>query len=212
MRMGVLGSGMVAQGLSARLAELGHDVVIGTRDAEKLRGWQSSNQKVLVGSFADTAAYGDMLFNATNGAGSLNALILAGEANLADKILVDVSNPLDFSNGFPPSLTVFDHDSLAEQIQRAFPTTRVVKTLNTVAARVMTHPLEVANGDHHVFISSDDVDAKEQVTSLLQSFGWIHIFDLGDLSTARGTEAYVMLWVRLYGSLNTGMINIKVMK
>jgi 8-hydroxy-5-deazaflavin:NADPH oxidoreductase len=212
MKMGVLGSGMVAQGLSARLAELGHDVVIGTRDAEKLRGWQSSNQKVLIGSFADTAAYGDMLFNATNGAGSLNALVMAGEANLADKILVDVSNPLDFSNGFPPSLTVFGTDSLAEQIQRAFPNTRVVKTLNTVAARVMTHPLEVANGDHHVFISSDDADAKEQVTSLLQSFGWIHIFDLGDLSTARGTEAYVMLWVRLYGSLNTGMINIKIMK
>lgn len=212
MKMGVLGSGMVAQGLSARLAELGHDVVIGTRDAEKLRGWQSSNQKVLVGSFAETAAYGDMLFNATNGAGSLNALAMAGEANLADKILVDVSNPLDFSNGFPPSLTVFDHDSLAEQIQRTFPLTKVVKTLNTVAARVMTHPLEVANGDHHVFISSDDAEAKGQVTSLLQSFGWIHIFDLGDLSTARGTEAYVVLWVRLYGSLNTGMINIKVMK
>lgn len=212
MRMGVLGSGMVAQGLSARLAELGHDVVIGTRDAEKLRGWQSSNQKVLIGSFAETAAYGDMLFNATNGAGSLNALVMAGEANLADKILVDVSNPLDFSNGFPPSLTVFGTDSLAEQLQRAFPTTRVVKTLNTVAARVMTHPLEVANGDHHVFISSDDAPAKEQVTTLLQSFGWIHIFDLGDLSTARGTEAYVMLWVRLYGTLNTGMINIKIMK
>jgi predicted dinucleotide-binding enzyme len=212
MKMGVLGSGMVAQGLSARLAELGHDVVIGTRDPDKLRGWQSSNQKVLIGSFAETAAHGEMVFNATNGAGSLNALILAGEANLAGKILVDVSNPLDFSNGFPPSLTVFGTDSLAEQIQRAFPATKVVKTLNTVTARVMTHPLEVANGDHHIFLSSDDVDAKAQVTDLLRSFGWLHIFDLGDLSTARGTEAYLLLWVRLYGSLNTGMINVKIMK
>ncbi len=212
MKMGVLGSGMVAQGLSARLAELGHDVVIGTRDADKLRGWQSSNQRVLIGSFAETAAHGEIVFNATSGAGSLNALLLAGEEHLADKILVDVSNPLDFSKGFPPSLTVFGTDSLAEQIQRAFPRTRVVKTLNTVTARVMTHPLEVANGDHHIFISSDDVDAKEQVTALLQSFGWIHIFDLGDLSTARGTEAYLLLWVRLYGSMNTGMINIKIMK
>ena len=212
MRMGVLGSGMVAQALSARLAELGHNVVIGTRDPDKLRGWQSSNQRVLIGSFADTAAHGEMILNATNGTGSLNALALAGEANLADKILVDVSNPLDFSNGFPPSLTVSGNDSLAEQIQRAFPNTRVVKTLHTVTARVMTHPLEVANGDHHVFVSGNDMDAKAPVIQLLQSFGWIHIFDLGDLSTARGTEAYVLLWVRLYGAMNTGMLNIKIMK
>jgi predicted dinucleotide-binding enzyme len=212
MRMGVLGSGMVAQAISARLAELGHDVVIGTHDADKLRGWQSSNQRVLIGSFAETAAHGEMVFNATDGAASLNALSMAGEENLTDKILVDVSNPLDFSDGFPPSLTVFGKDSLAEQIQRAFPMTRVVKTLNTVTARVMTHPLEVADGDHHVFISGNDVDAKEQVTNLLRSFGWINIFDLGDLSTARGTEAYLLLWVRLYGTMNTSMINIKIIK
>jgi 8-hydroxy-5-deazaflavin:NADPH oxidoreductase len=212
MRIGVLGSGMVAQGLSARLAELGHNVVIGTRDADKLRGWQSSNQRVLIGSFAETAAHGEMVFNATNGAASLSALNMAGEENLTDKILVDVSNPLDFSDGFPPSLSVFGKDSLAEQIQRAFPTAKVVKTLNTVTARVMTHPLEVANGDHHAFISANDVDAKAQVTDLLRSFGWIHIFDLGDLSTARGTEAYILLWVRLFGAMNTGMINIKIMK
>src|SRR4026207_1952049 len=160
MRIGVLGSGTVAQAISARLAELGQNVVIGTRDADKLRGWQSSNPRVLIGSFTETAAHGEMLFNATNGAGSLNALNLAGDANLADKILVDVSNPLDFTNGFPPSLTVFRTDSLAEQIQRAFPTTKVVKTLNTVTARVMTHPLEVANGDHHVFLSANDTEAK----------------------------------------------------
>ena len=212
MRMGVLGSGMVAQGLSARLAELGHNVVIGTRDAYKLRGWQSSNPRVLIGSFEETAAHGDMVINATNGTGSLNALTMAGEQNLAGKILIDVSNPLDFTNGFPPSLTVVGADSLGEQIQRAFPMTRVVKTLNTVTARVMTHPLEVANGDHHVFISANDADAKMQVTELLRSFGWIHIFDLGDLTTARGTEAYMLLWVRLYGAMNTSMVNIKIMK
>src|SRR5574339_1101265 len=212
MKMGVLGSGIVAQGLSARLAELGHNVVIGTRDAYKLRGWQSSNQRVLIGSFAETAAHGDMLINATNGTDSLSALTMAGEQNLADKILIDVSNPLDFSNGFPPFLTVSGTDSLAEQIQRAFPSTRVVKALNTVNVRVMTHPLEVANGDHHAFISGNDLDAKARVIELLRSFGWVHIFDLGDLSTARGTEAYSLLWVRLYGSMNTGMINVKIMK
>jgi 8-hydroxy-5-deazaflavin:NADPH oxidoreductase len=212
MKMGVLGAGIVAQGLSARLAELGHNVVIGTRDADKLRGWQSSNQRVLIGTFAEAAAHGDMVINATDGAGSLSALSMAGEKSLTDKILIDVSNPLDFSDGFPPSLTVFGEDSLAEQIQRAFPMTRVVKTLNTVTARVMTHPLEVANGDHHVFISANDADAKQQVTEILRTFGWLHIFDLGDLSTARGTEAYLLLWVRLYGAMNTGMINVKVMK
>jgi predicted dinucleotide-binding enzyme len=210
--MGILGSGMVAQGISARLAELGHEVMIGTRDAEKLKGWQSSNQRVMIGSFAETATHGEMVFNATNGAASLQALTMAGAENLSGKILVDVSNPLDFSNGFPPSLTVSGTDSLAEQIQRAFPLTKVVKTLNTVTARIMVYPLEVANGDHHVFISANDVEAKSQVVELLRSFGWVNIFDLGDLSTARGTEAYLLLWVRLFGAMNTGMINIKVMK
>jgi 8-hydroxy-5-deazaflavin:NADPH oxidoreductase len=212
MRMGVLGSGMVAQAISARLAELGYEVMIGTRDAEKLKGWQSSNQRVMIGSFAETAAHGETVFNATNGAASLQALTMAGAENLSGKILVDVSNPLDFSNGFPPSLSVFGTDSLAEQIQRAFPLTKVVKTLNTVTARIMVYPLEVANGDHHVFISANDVEAKSQVMELLRSFGWVNIFDLGDLSTARGTEAYLLLWVRLFGAMNTGMINIRVMK
>jgi predicted dinucleotide-binding enzyme len=212
MRMGVLGSGMVAQAISARLAELGYEVMIGTRDAEKLKGWQSSNQRVMIGSFAETAAHGEMVFNATDGAASLQALTMAGAENLSGKILVDVSNPLDFTDGFPPSLTVFGTDSLAEQIQRAFPLTKVVKTLNTVTARVMVYPLEVANGDHHVFISANDVEAKSQVMELLRSFGWVNIFDLGDLSTARGTEAYLLLWVRLYGAMNTGMINVKIMK
>lgn len=212
MRMGVLGSGMVAQAISARLAELGYEVMIGTRDAEKLKGWQSSNQRVMIGSFAETAAHGEMVFNATDGAASLQTLTMAGAENLSGKILVDVSNPLDFTDGFPPSLTVFGTDSLAEQIQRAFPLTKVVKTLNTVTARVMVYPLEVANGDHHVFISANDVEAKSQVMELLRSFGWVNIFDLGDLSTARGTEAYLLLWVRLYGAMNTGMINVKIMK
>jgi predicted dinucleotide-binding enzyme len=210
--MGVLGSGMVAQAISARLAELGYEVMIGTRDAEKLKGWQSSNQRVMIGSFAETAAHGETVFNATNGAASLQALSMAGAENLSGKILVDVSNPLDFSNGFPPSLTIFGTDSLAEQIQRAFPLTKVVKTLNTVTARVMVYPLEVANGDHHVFISANDVEAKSQVMELLRSFGWVNIFDLGDLSTARGTEAYLLLWVRLFGAMNTGMFNVKIMK
>ena len=212
MKMGILGSGMVGQAISARLTELGHDAMIGTRDPNKLIDWHASNQNVKIGSFSETAAHAEVVFNATSGVGSLDALKMAGEANLNQKILVDISNPLDFSKGFPPSLTVSNTDSLAEQIQRAFPSAKVVKTLNTVTARIMVHPREVADGDHQVFISGNDADAKAQVSELLKSFGWIHIMDLGDLTTARGTEMYLPLWVRMYGAMNNGMFNIKIMK
>lgn len=212
MKMGILGSGIVGQVISARLAELGHDVMIGTRTAAKLQEWQSINLKVSIGSFAQTAAHGEMIFNATLGTASLDVLRMAGASNLNGKILVDISNPLDFSNGFPPSLTVSGTDSLAEQIQRAIPFAKVVKTLNTVTAQIMVYPRAVAEGEHHVFVSADDADAKAQVVEVLKSFGWIHIFDLGDLSTARGTEAYLLLWTRMYAALQNGMINVKIVK
>ncbi|MBI5839712.1 MAG: NAD(P)-binding domain-containing protein [Chloroflexi bacterium] len=212
MKMGVLGSGMVGQAISARLAELDHDVMIGTRNAAKLKEWQSINRKVKIGSFAETAAHGGMVFNATLGTASLDVLKMAGEPNLNSKIVVDISNPLDFSKGFPPSLTVSDTDSLAEQIQRAHPSAKVVKTLNTIIARIMVYPREVADGDHHIFISANDAGAKAQVAELLKSFGWLHIIDLGDLSTARGTEMYLSIWLRLWGALGTGNFNIKIVK
>jgi predicted dinucleotide-binding enzyme len=212
MKMGVLGSGMVGQAISARLEELGHDVMIGTRDPKKLNEWGTSHTDIKLGSFADTAGHGEMIFNATNGAASLEALKMAGEANLNGKVLVDISEPLDFSKGMPPSLFVSNTDSLGEQIQRAFPHVKVVKTLNTVTANVMAYPQHVANGDHHLFLSGNDAQAKEQVVHILKSFGWIHILDLGDLSTARATEMYIVLWLRLWGALGTGMFNVKVMK
>jgi 8-hydroxy-5-deazaflavin:NADPH oxidoreductase len=212
MKMGVLGSGMVGQAISARLAELGHEVVLGTREPAKLAEWQKSNPGVRVASFAETAAHGEMVFVATNGAGTLNALHLAGEANLSGKVLVDISNPLDFSKGFPPSLLVSNTDSLGEQIQRAYPAAKVVKALNTVTARLMVYPLEVADGDHQIFVSGNDADAKAQVTELLKSFGWIHILDLGDITGARAQEMYLPIWVRLYGALQNGMFNLKIMR
>ncbi len=151
------------------------------------------------------------MFNATNGMGSLEALKLAGESNLNGKILVDISNPLDFSKGMPPSLSVCNTDSLGEQIQRAFPAVKVVKTLNTVTASLMVNPRQLADGDHHVFVSGNDAGAKAQVTDLLKTwFGWKHVIDLGDITTARGTEMYLPLWLRLWGALGTGMLNIKV--
>jgi predicted dinucleotide-binding enzyme len=212
MKMGVLGSGMVGQAISARLEELGRDVMIGTRDPDKLSEWHTSHKDVKIGSFAETAGHGEIIFNATNGAASLDVLNMAGESNLNGKVLVDISEPLDFSKGMPPSLFVSNTDSLGEQIQRAFPQVKVVKTLNTITANVMVYPQHVASGDHHVFLSGSDAQAKEQVVDILKSFGWIHILDLGDLSTARGTEMYIAIWLRMWGALGTGIFNIKIMK
>jgi 8-hydroxy-5-deazaflavin:NADPH oxidoreductase len=213
MKIGVLGTGMVGQAISNRLAELGHEVMIGTREpsksADKL---QSKNETVKVGTFAEAAGFGEILFNTTNGAASLEALNMAGESHLDGKILVDISEPLDFSQGMPPSLFVNNTDSLGEQIQRAFPRVKVVKTLNTVTASIMVNPQQVADGDHHVFLSGNDPQAKGQVIDILKSFGWIHILDLGDLTTARATEMYIAIWLRLWGALGTAMFNVKIVQ
>jgi len=212
MKAGVLGSGMVGQAISARLAELGHEVMIGTRDPKKLGEWHPAHQDVKIGSFAEAAGHGEIIFNATNGAGSLEALKMAGQSNLNGKILIDISNPLDFSKGMTPSLLVSNTDSLGEQIQRTFPQVKVVKTLNTVTANIMVYPQQTANGDHHVFLSGNDAQAKAQVSDILKSFGWIYILDLGDISSARGVEMYLPLWLQLWGALGTGMFNVKLMK
>lgn len=140
------------------------------------------------------------------------ALRAAGEKNLAGKILVDIANPLDFSKGMPPSLTVCNTDSLGEQIQRAFPEVKVVKALNTMNAYLMVDPQRLAGGDHTAIISGNDAAAKQRVTELLRSFGWQDIVDLGDISTARGTEMYLPLWARLYMSLGNPMFSIKIVR
>lgn len=152
------------------------------------------------------------MVNATNGAGSIAALEAAGEEHLAGKVLVDVSNPLDFSHGMPPSLLVSNTDSLGERIQRRFPATRVVKALNTMNAHLMVDPKQLAGGDHSVFVSGDDPDAKTQVTELLEAFGWSDVIDLGDITTARGTEMYLPLWTRLLATVGTPMFTIKVVR
>jgi predicted dinucleotide-binding enzyme len=213
MKYGVFGTGMVGLAIANRLAELGHEVMIGTRDpSQSSVKLKSRHEAVKVGTFAEAAAFGEVLFNATNGAWSLEALKMAGEANLSDKVLVDISNPLDFSKGMPPSLSVSNTDSLGEQIQRTFPKTKVVKSLNTVTAAIMVDPRSVADGDHHVFVSGNDAGAKETVMQILREFGWIHILDLGDLTSARGTEMYLPIWLRMWGALGTGMFNVKVVK
>lgn len=214
MKVGILGSGVVGQTIGGKLVELGHDLVMGTRDAGKLQEWLGKvGGKARVGSFANAAAHGEIIFNCTSGAGAIEALKMAGERNLNGKVLIDISNPLDFSKGMPPSLLVSNTDSLGEQIQRAFPAAKVVKTLNTVNARLMTNPKQIADGNHDIFISGNDTGAKAQVADVLKSwFGWKNVIDLGDISTARGTEMYLPLWVRLWGALQTPVFNIKIVR
>lgn len=226
MRFGVLGTGMVGRAIGARLAGLGHDVMIGTRAADATMErtapdamgtppyavWQQQNPKVRLGTFTEAAAHGEIVVNATSGVGSLDALKAAGAKNLDGKVLVDISNPLDFSRGMPPTLTVANSDSMAEQIQRAFPRAKVVKTLNTVTAIVMTDPARLAKTDHTVFLSGDDAGAKGEVADLLRSFGWKDILDLGDISTARGQEMYLPLWLRILGATKTAAFNVKVVR
>jgi predicted dinucleotide-binding enzyme len=153
-----------------------------------------------------------MILNATNGSGTLDALAQAGTASLNGKVLVDVSNPLDFSHGMPPSLFVSNTDSLAEQIQRAYPAAMVVKALNMVTAALMVDPRQLGKGDHTTFICGNSEPAKTRVSDLLVNFGWTDIIDLGDLSAARGMEMYLPLWLRMWGALGTGMINVKVVR
>jgi 8-hydroxy-5-deazaflavin:NADPH oxidoreductase len=222
MRIAVLGTGMVGRSLAVKLASLGHEVRLGTRDvgasmaseqatrdgSGTLAEWSAANPSVGVASFADAAADAEVVFNATSGEGSLDALGAAG--NLTGKVIADVANALDFSRGMPPRLSVCNDDSLAEQIQRAFPDARVVKTLNTMTARVMVEPGEVAGGDHTVFLAGDDADAKATVRGLLEAFGWKHVLDLGGVQAARGMEMYLPLWLGLMGAQGTPMFNVKV--
>lgn len=226
MKIAVLGTGPVGRTLAARFAALGHVVVIGTRDVTEtlartepdawgnpaLPVWLDAHPAVRLGSFAEAAALADMVVNATNGGASIAALTLASAGNLAGKVLVDVSNPLDFSHGVPPTLLVKDTDSLGEQIQRAFPEARVVKTLNTMTGALQAEPAQLAAGDHSVFVSGNDADAKNAVTSLLESLGHTDVIDLGDITTARGVEMYLPLWLRLWGALGTAIFNIKVVR
>jgi predicted dinucleotide-binding enzyme len=214
MKIGILGTGMVGQTIGTKLVAIGHEVRVGSREVgnEKAAAWvKLAGAKASYGTFADAAAFGELLFNCTQGAGSLDALKAAGAAALRDKVLIDVANPLDFSKGMPPSLFVSNTDSLGEQLQRAFPEVKVVKALNTISADVMVDPARVAGGDHDVFVSGNDAAAKKRVETILREwFGWKRVIDLGDITTARGTEAYLLLWIRLWGALGTSDFNLKL--
>jgi len=215
MKIGILGTGMVGQTIGSKLIQLGHTVKMGSRSSsnEKASEWAKGNgANASQGTFADAAAFGELVFNCTSGGASLEALNLAGAANLKGKILIDVANTLDFSKGRPPSLSVCNTDSLAEQIQRAFPESKVVKTLNTVNCNVMVNP-SLLKEDHVVFVSGNDPEAKARVTSILKEwFGWKSVVDLGDITSARGPEMILPLWISLARVTGTPNFNFKIVR
>lgn len=228
MKIAIIGTGAVGRTLASKLVELDYDVMMGTRNVtEKLAGtakdnmgnppfsdWLKANKKVKLGTFAEAAAFGELVINATNGANSVTALILAGAKNLAGKVLIDIANPLDFSNGMPPSLlpTLSNTNSLAEEIQKTFPDVMVVKTLNTMWSGLMVNPNLIGKGDHINFISGNSTQAKSRVQKILNEFGWKNenIMDLGDITGARATESVLPIWLKIMGVTKSGAFNFKV--
>ncbi len=215
MRIGILGTGTVGKTLATKLVKLGNDVRMGSRKSggEKAKGWlKEAGGKSSEGTFADAAAHGEIVFNSTAGMASLDALRAAGAKNLQGKVLIDVSNPLDFSRGMPPTLSICNTDSLGEQIQKAFPEAKVVKTLNTVTAALMVDP-SIIPGVHTMFVSGNDTKAKAEVIQLLkEGFGWKDVVDLGDISAARAQEMYLPLWLRLYMKFQTPNVNVHAVR
>jgi predicted dinucleotide-binding enzyme len=221
---GVLGTGTVGQTLAGKLAALGHDVRMGTRDvaasqartdagwgAEPLSTWLEANPSIELATFHDAMAASDILINATSGSVSVDVLALGDPADLDGKILIDIGNPLDFSGG-DLDLTVGITDSLGETLQRTYPSLRVVKTLNTVTSAVMVDPASLGGGDHTMFVAGNHDAAKATVTQMLHSFGWRDVVDLGDISGARGMEAMLILWLRSRMTLNNAMFNVKLVR
>ncbi|MBG0860779.1 MAG: NAD(P)-binding domain-containing protein [Bacteroidales bacterium] len=217
MKIAVFGTGTVGDTIGSKLIELGHTVMMGSRTAGNEKAKQfvdKHNGKGLAGTFADAAVFGEVIFNCTAGIGSLNALKIAGDKNINGKVIVDIANPLDFSKGMPPILTVANTSSLGEEIQKTFPHTRVVKALNTMWCKLMVDPAMINGGDHSTFICGNETAAKQEVREFLKSFGWkeSNIFDLGDITSARGLEMYLPLWIRVWGATNNGAFNIKIVR
>lgn len=228
MNIAVIGTGAVGQAMSKKFLELGHRVFMGTRDIEKSRSrkeidhwgtpgvgaWIENYPKVELLTFKEAAKNGkDLLVFAMNGKAAMDALEAIGKEHLDGRIMIDISNPLDFSNGFPPVLSVCNTESLGEQIQNAYPALKVVKALNSISHPVMANP-EVIEGDHNTFICGNDDEAKDRVKQTLQELGWKphNIVDLGDITNARGTEMLLPLYLRLMNKFGTPMFNINVVK
>ncbi|HET9424659.1 MAG TPA: NAD(P)-binding domain-containing protein [Gemmatimonadaceae bacterium] len=214
MRIGILGTGMVGQTIATRLVQLGHEVRMGSREPgnEKAKGWVlQAGPRASNGTFADAAAFGEIVFNCTSGDGSMAALKAAGARNLDGKVLIDVANPLNTSKVPLPELSFCNDDSLAERIQREFPGVKVVKSLNTMNCQVMVDPKKIP-GEHDVFVSGNDPEAKATVKEILSEFGWDNPIDLGDITSARGAEMLLPIWLRLMVAFKSPNFNFHIAK
>jgi len=218
MRIAMLGTGIVGRALAAELARRGDEVVLGTRDAsqphsEELAELLGEHSTITLRSFADAVTDAELVVLAIGGDHALDVIAAAGPDALDGKVLIDLSSPLDFSNGYPPTLSVCNTTSLGEQIQAAAPGARVVKTLNTVNVAVMTDPAGVGAGEHDLFLCGNDEGAKRHVEAFLaERFGWQSFLDLGDITMARGTEMYMPLWLRVRAALGTSNFNVRVVR
>lgn len=203
MKIAILGTGMVGNALGTKLVQTGHEVTMGSRSAsnEAAQKWASSaGERAHTATFRDAAAFGDVVISCTGGMHSMEALESVGPEPLRNKILIDVSNPLQQNKDGSTILGFCNTDSLGEQIQKAFPWARVVKALNTVNCDIMVEPSRVP-GDHNLFICGNDATAKKDVIKYLGDwFGWKsdNVIDLGDITRARGTEMMMPLWLQLF--------------
>jgi 8-hydroxy-5-deazaflavin:NADPH oxidoreductase len=209
MQIAILGTGAVGPALGKALSAAGHQVTIGTRDPDQTKARDEwADVDLPLAAYQDLDA--DVFVNATNGRGSLAALQAVGDA-LNGKVVIDASNALDFSHGFPPSLFVSNTDSLAEQLQRELSEARLVKMFNTMANQVMVNPRGLAD-DSTIFVAGNDATARQTAASIAADLGWTDVFDLGDLTAARGLEMYLPLWVRIFGQLGRPEFNIKLVR
>lgn len=202
MRVGVVGSGEVARRLAEGFCGRGHEVMIGSRDPDKaeLRDWLSGDGRgIEAGSFEQAAAHGELIVLAVLGSAAEEAIAGAGPDNFRGKVVIDAMNPLDFSGGFPPKLSISGEDSLGERVQRALPDARVVKAFNTIGNPYFVDP-SFSEGQPTMLIAGDDQEAKDTVRNVLTDFGWSDTVDIGGIEGSRELEAICIVWVKIGGA------------
>lgn len=215
-KIAVFGTGVVGNTIGSKLIQLGYEVKMGSRtaDNDKAKEWVNFNgAKASQGTFANAAKFGKLIFNCTKGENALEVMQMAGAENLVGKVLIDISNPLDFSKGMPPTLipALTNTNSLGEEVQKLLPQTHVVKTLNIVNCEVMIDA-EKCGGDATMFVAGNNSEAKREVEKILQQFGWKDIIDLGDIKHSRSTEMMLPVWLSVYMATHNGYFGFKVVK
>ncbi|MBV6421330.1 MAG: hypothetical protein DAHOPDDO_02605 [Ignavibacteriaceae bacterium] len=213
-KIGVLGTGEVGRTIATKLVELGYEVKMGSRTAnnENAEQWTKQNgEKATAGTFAEAVQFGEIIFNCTKGEATMSVFQQAGLEFFDGKIVIDQSNSLDLSNGFPPTLLpqYINTTSLGEEIQKMLPKAYVVKTLNTVNCELMTNP-EKSSGEATMLLCGNNAEAKQEVTEILHQFGWKDILDLGEIVASRGMEMFITTWVRLFTATNNINVSFKI--